>query len=114
MTYEELKNEATQRPWKMWQDGDEWCGIARTIPDVVAGYRFRRDVATMPFYRTPETKRTGKADATLVAHCVNNFDRALTALRQCRQILDSEYPVTDERHPANWLDETITRLETVA
>jgi hypothetical protein len=49
-----------------------------------------------------------------ITHRVNNFDRALKLLHQCREILVSEYPESDCRHPSQWgLDTGIAELEAV-
>jgi hypothetical protein len=94
MKYKTLKQKTPPTPWKDNQYGYLFSG---GYPGPLGGMY----------------KSEGAGTSALIVHCVNNFDAALDALRQCRQILDSEYPMTDERHPANWLNETITKLETV-
>lgn len=51
---------------------------------------------------------------TMIRHCRNNFMRALEALKRLAVVADSEYPVTDERHPDNdGTNKLIKELETV-
>jgi hypothetical protein len=96
MKYKTLKQKTWPTPWKY----DKWGQLSDGADRYLLGEMYN-------------SFGDQESCATLVVHCVNNFDAALEALRRCRQILDSEYPVTDERHPANWLNETITKLETV-
>jgi hypothetical protein len=49
-----------------------------------------------------------------ITHRVNNFDKALELLNKCYEILYSEYPEHDPRHPSQWgLDTGIEELERV-
>jgi hypothetical protein len=58
--------------------------------------------------------RRKEAGPALARHCVDNFDKALELLNKCYEILYSEYPEHDPRHPSQWgLDTGIAELEVV-
>ena len=46
-------------------------------------------------------------------HASDNFMDALYTIKKCREILDSEYPDHDPRHPSQWLDQKLKELEGV-
>lgn len=54
------------------------------------------------------------ADMALLAHCRNNFMRALDALKRLAAITDREFPITHRRNPDNdGTDKLIKELEEV-
>ena len=68
----------------------------------------------------PEEQRTFKymnlcrrAKRQYVACCCAGFVDALVYLRGCRALLADKYPDYDPRHPSQWLDQQLKKLEEV-
>jgi len=102
MTYEELKQTATALPWK----SDEYGVI-----DVVKG-KLTLGAMTMQSYEVECP--VDAANAALTVHCVNNFDRALEALKMLENM--HYCPACGEvaTHKSGcWLPRRIAELETV-
>jgi len=79
VNYYELKKQATIQPWTV----DE-------CPDALEYYTIRRHDGT-PNGNTreyPVATVFRETDAQLIAHCVNNFDQALSVLKKCRTCLE--------------------------
>ena len=87
MNYQKLTEIASAGPLEVHEDENGWCEVVRKERTVVAGIKFRDTVATLPYYRSPETLAKGKADAAKLAHCYNHFDAVLEAQQSALDLL---------------------------
>ena len=103
MNVYELEKQATPEPWPLMENAADSDMAAFVITDGM--------VRLMADPRHPSEAR---ANAKLLAHCRNNFMRALEALKVMTQIVLQEYPLHDKRNrKARAVLDTITELEEV-
>jgi len=92
MNYYELKKLATPGPWHvegpMRGQADEYDVLVLCANKTWLGElnESQWDIADIR-NKTQATERA-RANAQIIAHCVNNFDQALSVLRKCRTCLE--------------------------
>ena len=103
MNIYDLEKQATAAPWF----GRYSTVLGRTAPE---SPREQHICSTDENWLPCEEKI---ANGALIRHCRNNYMDALLTIKECREILDSEYPDHDPRHPSQWLDRELKELEEV-
>ena len=99
-TIYELEKQATPGPLEVSHDVDFWIHLLGPGGKLAA--------------TIPDNDSDMQANAAMLKHCRNHFLEALQALNSAHTILESEYPISDDRHPDRWgLTALIQKLETV-
>ena len=94
MNYQQLKKRTARGQWQVHKSGDHEASLS--IANRVIAVLRRRDVP-----------KQNMDHAKLVAHCVNNFDKALVALKEIQRREDKRMIVGYDIH------DLIAELETV-
>ena len=120
MTLYDLEKQATSGPLEVREEPGRMNKVCRTLRCATPFNRFGGKLNVIGVWEVHSSSgdvHTGvdmsEPDAKLLVHCRNNFMDALDTIKKCREILDSEYPDHDTRHPSWWLDWKIRELEEV-